>query len=37
MVWLIYMGLGIKRQGLRGYMKTLTVPVWLSRRGSCRC
>ena len=26
MVWLIYMGLGIKRQGLRGYMKTLTVP-----------
>ena len=26
MVWLIYMGLGIKRQGLRGYMRTLTVP-----------
>ncbi len=26
MVWIIYMGLGIKRQGLRGYMRTLTVP-----------
>jgi F-type H+-transporting ATPase subunit a len=26
MVWLIYMGLGIKKQGLLGYMKTLTVP-----------
>jgi len=26
MVWLIYMGLGIKNQGLLGYMKTLTVP-----------
>jgi F-type H+-transporting ATPase subunit a len=26
MVWLIYMGLGIKRQGFVGYMKTLTVP-----------
>ncbi len=26
MVWLIYMGLGIKRQGLRGYMRTLLIP-----------
>lgn len=26
MVWIIYMGLGIKRQGLRGYMRTLTIP-----------
>jgi F-type H+-transporting ATPase subunit a len=26
MVWLIYMGLGIKKQGLFGYFKTLTVP-----------
>jgi F-type H+-transporting ATPase subunit a len=26
MVWLIYMGLGIKNQGFVGYMKSLTVP-----------
>ena len=26
MVWLIYMGLGFKRQGVVGYLKTLTVP-----------
>jgi len=26
MVWILYMGLGIKHQGLVGYMKALTVP-----------
>jgi F-type H+-transporting ATPase subunit a len=26
MVWLIYIGLGIKHQGLLGYFKTLTIP-----------
>jgi F-type H+-transporting ATPase subunit a len=26
MVWLLYMGLGIKHQGLGGYMKSLTIP-----------
>jgi F-type H+-transporting ATPase subunit a len=26
MVWLIYMGLGIKKQGVRGYARTLLVP-----------
>ena len=26
MVWLIYMGLGFKKQGVRGYLRTLLVP-----------